>query len=61
MKQLYLDGLYRKTKKLEFCFCSPKASKRVKKLKLYVQLRSKGCSEETALKAIEVSRATYFR
>lgn len=61
MKQLYLDGLYRKTKKLELSFCSPEASKRVEKLKLYDQLRSEGCTEVTALKAVKVSRATYFR
>lgn len=61
MRQLYLDCLYRKTKKLELSFCSPGASKRIEKLKFYDQLRSEGCSEETALKAIEVSRATYFR
>ncbi len=61
MKQLYLDCLYRKTKKLELSFCSPEASKRVEKLKFYNQLRSEGCGERTALQAIEVSRATYFR
>lgn len=61
MKQLYLDGLYRKTKKLDMSFCSPEASKRVEQLQLYQQLRTEGCSEETALKAIQISRATYFR
>ena len=61
MKQLYLDGLYHKTKKLELSFCSPEASKRVEKLKFYDQLRSEGCCEGTALKAIDVSAATYFR
>lgn len=61
MKQLYLDGLYRKTRKLEMSFCSPEASKRVEKIKLYQQLRTEGCTEETALNAIEISRATYFR
>lgn len=61
MRQLYLDCLYRQTKKLELSFCSPEASKRIEKLKFYDRLRSEGCSDETALKAIEVSRATYFR
>jgi len=61
MKQLYLDSLYRKTRKLEMFFCSPEASKRVEKIKLYQQLRTEGCTEETALKAVEMSRATYFR
>lgn len=61
MKQLYLDGLYRKTKKLDVSFCSPEASKRVEKIKMYQKLRFEGCTEDTALKAIEMSRATYFR
>lgn len=61
MKQLYLDGLYRKTEKLELSFCSPEASKRIEKLKLYDQLRSEGCSEQTALRVMDISRATYFR
>lgn len=61
MKQLYLDGLYWKTKKLDMSFCSPEASKRVEKIKMYQRLRAEGCSEETALKAVDLSRATYFR
>ena len=61
MKQLYLDGLYHKTKKLERSFCTQVASERVAKLKLYKQLRLEGCTEETALKAICISRSTYFR
>lgn len=61
MKQLYLDSLYWKTKKLDISFCSPEASRRVEKVKLYQRLRAEGCSEETALKAVELSRATYFR
>jgi len=61
MKQLYLDGLYRRIKKLELSFCSKEASNRLEKIKLYQRLRSEGCREETALQAIQVSRATYFR
>lgn len=61
MKQLNLDGLYLKSKKLDMSLCSPEASRRVEKIKLYERLRSEGCSEATALKAIELSRATYFR
>src|SRR5712664_1840829 len=40
---------------------SETAEDRHRKLELYQQLREEGCSEKTALKAIEISRATYYR
>lgn len=40
---------------------SPEAVKRLKKLELYQQLRSEGCSMRTALVVIDWSKATYYR
>jgi len=40
---------------------SQKAYDREKKIKLYQKLISEGCSQKTALEAIEVSRASYYR
>ena len=40
---------------------SSEAYKRYEKLRLYSKLRSEGCSERSALEAIGMSRATYFR
>lgn len=61
MKQLYLDGLYLKSRHLEKFVCSPEAMKKLQKIVLYRQLRSEGCSEQTALEAVGTSRASYFR
>ena len=40
---------------------SPEVLERESKLKFYKQLIWEGCSQKTALKAIKVSRATYYR
>jgi len=40
---------------------SKKAYDREKNLKLYQKLISEGCSQKTALEAIGISRATYYR
>ncbi len=40
---------------------SLKAIERYEKLRLFQKLRGEGCSEKTALEAIKMSRASYFR
>ena len=39
----------------------PIALQRLKKIRLYEQLRQDGCSQIMALKAIEISKPTYYR
>ncbi len=40
---------------------APKVYERYEKIRLYQKLRREGCSEKTALEAIKISRAQYFR
>ncbi len=61
MKQLYLDELYWKSRRLEKIVCSKEAISKLRKIVLYKRLRSEGCSEATALQTVGMSRATYFR
>ncbi len=61
MQTIYLPKKFYQIKKIDEGQYSPEAYERYDKIKLFYKLREEGCSEKTALEAIKVSRATFYR
>src|SRR5262245_38750169 len=61
MQQKMLHEKFRYVRGIDETEYSKMVYERQEKLKMYVKLRSEGCTEATALEAIQTKRSTYYR